>query len=1441
MQLTTTESHRLQRLPLEVMEDILVRELIQRRQDVPLNDTVQVSFYLGTLCAAGRTDLLDDWCTRTDYWDDEYDDTMHYFPRSPVYMDAASAQGQVGVLQWLHDKYLHGSYTAVALDLAMKAGHRRVLDWWETAELGLEVSYRLFEEAVAEDNVLLLSWFARCALPHCNFLKTQINDVHELPQMAEYADAWRCALTLKAVECGSTDTLDAFERKMPWKRVLEATGWTAHVCRAIEGEQISFLDWLVRKLGDTGLTSAVEAGCSYDLDADFEEEGGQDAPYLWRLMVGYASQSNRVAVLDWARLVLPRDDKFPCPANWHVVQQGDEEHEAMARLEWWWKHSGWTLAAADLQNAGTSAPLVHLILASPRALPPLVHSRWVNQPLHGTRVCPVHVAALAASWAWFAWLVAPLDTARPSRGWVSPEEGQWVKCAATDVCPVIVELDLRTANRWTLMHYVVDFRYTSRFTQRLLLSLPEPSLLALLVSVDAELRWSPLHLAAALDVHATVTQLCRAVRHHRLAARVFPLRDIHGRTALHYAQSPYVLTDLLDGLGDTDPLPVDKFGLLPWAYAAAAPARSALPLVHAWIETGRMFGADAAANRASRDFFTATVTKRFADGEAEVAFALSAAMAHCVLSTSLPPPQPRLGPPPAQPPVGAVQLDSPAPSSSSSADEPDNAAAAAADPPAGTIWASLYDIVGAARKKALVAAAAAGTARPSAPAVARPAPAAAQPAAAPPPSRTTPAPSAAAIAAAAAASRPAPSSSSAPPPRPAAPAPAPAPALIAPAVPDHDDRDHDVAGIDHGLDLASETGSMHSGLTDARPATPAPTVDHEWCAVPVPLTTCPFPGCPTPTTPLPPAQFLDHFKSHLYRPSRHKSGRKPCTFPGCTFSHHLHSGAMSHFVSKHCPPLFTCRFCAEFASYAAGHVAVHAKAAHADEWARVAPPSEPESPRMQRDASEASSPPPLESPRAPRRSRSAAESAIAASASTHPAAAADDDDDDPAPTSGCYAPGLVQCTLPACPSLLPARDAEAHFRAHAQQAHAARGAAFERQCVFPGCSYVARAEKGYVGNVMTHMVKAHAPLFLKCPLCNHRECAVDRLTGHARRAHGVSRDEFKIRFREAGAGGGSERRRGRKRKREEVRAESEESESEEERDDDASESELDHDDDDDDDDLVHPPPPPPPAPFTSTTAAAAAALGPPLSPDPACLAPPSHPLAPLALRADLSTLLPARYATPAQVHAYTRAYAAAVAAGPARHDHDWIAEPARAQGHAVDVYITDTGELVLGRAVDRVWRFGGAATAETQVVYPLIPCASVNAAVRRHVEVARYQHPTRVPAVGKPGEHAVGPAGRVYEPVDPSPAALDNGGSGGEAYLYFAVRAAAPVRVPLRRLVRAYADGGPEVVDAPPIVAVPLEGEEDGCVLWTAFKHRELVEYLHGLGFRNRAVPAVVD
>ncbi|KAI9175597.1 hypothetical protein H9P43_006960 [Blastocladiella emersonii ATCC 22665] len=458
---------------------------------------------------------------------------------------------------------------------------------------------------------------------------------------------------------------------------------------------------------------------------------------------------------------------------------------------------------------------------------------------------------------------------------------------------------------------------------------------------------------------------------------------------------------------------------------------------------------------------------------------------------------------------------------------------------------------------------------------------------------------------------------------------------------------------------------------------------------------------------------------------------------------------MTHFL-KHCPPLFRCRLC-DFGGFAAGRITAHASLAHPGQRPDV------DVPETQASPAAPAAPPVTRRPRVPADVAAATVAAF------------------PPDSTCCFAPGVLACTIPGCMEQAPSRDMLAHFKDHVQRKQDELG-------------FVAKNARTAGSNLSQHAIKSHAPAFYKCPFCDRRDSAIDRIALHARQAHGVLRDEFR-RYREGGTAA-------------EPAAAAELAVA-------AASSAR-----------------PPSTASTSTRPPSAAAPRAPAPtathapiPDLAFLAASTHTLVPLALRANLAAAVPASYAPSTQIQAYEREMRAAVASGAPRLDHAWIPEPARSLGHALDLYMTDTGELLLARAVDRVWRFDQPPTATEQVAYPLVPWNQrVDPAVRAHTERARFQHPAPDPQLV-----------RAYQPIDPAD------------YAYYVVRAATPVRAPLDRLLRAREDGKPVLLETPPLVAVPSANGGEAAALWMAFKRRVVLEILHDLQFRNRDVKAVVD
>ncbi|KAI9156004.1 hypothetical protein H9P43_009114 [Blastocladiella emersonii ATCC 22665] len=305
-------------------------EIIQlRRRRPPVGDD-EATFYLALLCAAGRVDLLNEWR-----------DAGRVFPTSPLYVDQATGHGSVDVLKWLVEKSLAHEYTEAGITDAVTAGTRSSLRWWKTSGLAPKISRDALLAAVQRDSPSPLNWM-------CSAVSGDD---------ARFGYDWRYELAPEAFACGSAKVLTKCAKWIPCTGyAVEVTDWTERVRSAVEQEQVGFLDWIYRNVdgalldahtkpadtseeyGVNAIQSAADDG-EYGYDWDFDEAGAADASAyarFWRFMVGYASKLNRVAVLDWFLATVPRDE-FACPRGWSIVDRGDDEAAALARLEWWVK------------------------------------------------------------------------------------------------------------------------------------------------------------------------------------------------------------------------------------------------------------------------------------------------------------------------------------------------------------------------------------------------------------------------------------------------------------------------------------------------------------------------------------------------------------------------------------------------------------------------------------------------------------------------------------------------------------------------------------------------------------------------------------------------------------------------------------------------------------------------------------------------------------------------------------------------------------------------------------------------------------------------------------------------------------------------------------------------------------------------------------------------
>jgi hypothetical protein len=83
-------------------------------------------------------------------------------PRAPsLSMDAASARGNVALLDLWRSQHARPAYSAAAIDSASKSGHVAVLDWWLRS--GLELKYRewALDGASGGGHDAVLDWWVK--------------------------------------------------------------------------------------------------------------------------------------------------------------------------------------------------------------------------------------------------------------------------------------------------------------------------------------------------------------------------------------------------------------------------------------------------------------------------------------------------------------------------------------------------------------------------------------------------------------------------------------------------------------------------------------------------------------------------------------------------------------------------------------------------------------------------------------------------------------------------------------------------------------------------------------------------------------------------------------------------------------------------------------------------------------------------------------------------------------------------------------------------------------------------------------------------------------------------------------------------------------------------------------------------------------------------------
>ncbi|KAI9151065.1 hypothetical protein H9P43_009680 [Blastocladiella emersonii ATCC 22665] len=306
-------------------------------------------------------------------------------------MDLASARGQLGVLDWLvnHDQLQH---TLDAIVCPVRLGLIDVLRWWESSEWEWycpKLPSKLFEETIRRDDPAVLNWLRRNSDGY-DIWSGLNDDVDE-------------RLAFMALQYGSVKVLEACVQWLPLEHFMETTDWGLHARLAIDGGEFAYLRWIYDNVHNSNLrcatdpandlelhgvraikSSADRGDYGYDGDAAedlydredaalarlewwkqsgaplklgrnhaqcaqaFAHQLGFDKVAEWWAESGLEKKQspklNRIAVLDRLKTTLPPGE-FSCPLGWSIVEEGDDEAAALARLEWW-KQSGVPLKLA---------------------------------------------------------------------------------------------------------------------------------------------------------------------------------------------------------------------------------------------------------------------------------------------------------------------------------------------------------------------------------------------------------------------------------------------------------------------------------------------------------------------------------------------------------------------------------------------------------------------------------------------------------------------------------------------------------------------------------------------------------------------------------------------------------------------------------------------------------------------------------------------------------------------------------------------------------------------------------------------------------------------------------------------------------------------------------------------------------------------------------------
>jgi len=75
------------------------------------------------------------------------------------YVNRASGEGRVEMLEWLKQSKFEMAYSHIAIDLASGDGHLNVLEWWKNSGLELKYTEEAIDDASMEGHVKILEWW----------------------------------------------------------------------------------------------------------------------------------------------------------------------------------------------------------------------------------------------------------------------------------------------------------------------------------------------------------------------------------------------------------------------------------------------------------------------------------------------------------------------------------------------------------------------------------------------------------------------------------------------------------------------------------------------------------------------------------------------------------------------------------------------------------------------------------------------------------------------------------------------------------------------------------------------------------------------------------------------------------------------------------------------------------------------------------------------------------------------------------------------------------------------------------------------------------------------------------------------------------------------------------------------------------------------------------